>query len=290
MFKTKIFLILLTFSSFVWATGITFTFANSTVTTDGTAKYFEFDVMAQASETGTKIGDNQVYIDYNTAGFGSSIADNNKITVEKGTLLQNDGPPYYNIINTADNTPSRVAIAVEFIYGDYPEYGNDVPTDPTQLLHIKIEIADTTQTSGLTFYQPLMDGQEYYSDNTTKYNPVVADDTLDVSLKLKPSAIENLNNGIPQAFNLYNNYPNPFNPTTTLKFDLPHNVQNVQLVVYDILGQQVAVLYSGNLMAGRYSYIWNGKNQFGSPMPSGVYFATFRAGKYSKTIKMMLVK
>jgi hypothetical protein len=290
MFKTKVFLLILALSGFVWATGITFTFANSTVTTDGTAKYFEFDVMAQASETGTKIGDNQVYFDYNTAGFGSSIATNEKITVEKGTLLQNDGPPYYNIINVADNTPSRVSIGVEYVYGDYPDYGNDVPTDPTQLLHVKIEIADTTQMSGLAFYQPLMAGQEYESDNTTKYDPVVASDTLDTELKLKPSAIENLQAGIPAKFNLYNNFPNPFNPTTTLKFDLPHNVANVQLVVYDILGQQVAVLYSGNLMAGRYSYQWNGKNQFGSPVPSGIYFASFKAGSYSKTIKMMLVK
>jgi flagellar hook assembly protein FlgD len=60
--------------------------------------------------------------------------------------------------------------------------------------------------------------------------------------------------------------------------------------VYDILGQKVAVLYSGALMAGRYSYQWNGKSQFGNPVPSGVYFATFRAGKYSRTIRMMLIK
>ncbi len=290
MFKTKVFLLLLVLSTLAWATGITFTFANNTVTTDGTAKYFEFDIMAQASATGTKIGDNQVYFDYNTAGFGSSIANNDKITVEKGTLLLNDGPPYYNIINIADNTPSRVSIGVEYVYGDYPEYGNDVPTEPTQLLHVKIVIADSNQTSGLTFYQPLMEGQEYESDNTTKYDPVVASDTLDTSLKLGTAAIELTDAGIPQQFRLYDNFPNPFNPTTTLRFDLPHSVRNVQLVVYDILGQKVAVLYSGNLMAGRYSYQWNARNQFGSPVPSGIYFASFKAGTYSKTVKMMLVK
>jgi len=290
MFKAKILLLVMAFATYTWAAGITFTFANNTVTTDGTTKYFEFDVMAQASETGTRIGDNQVYINYNTLGFGSSIAANDKVEVTKGTLLQNDGPPYYNIINVTDNTPSRLAIGVEYVYGDYPEYGNEVPTEATQLLHIKIEIADTTQTSGLTFEQSLMDGQEYYSDNTTKYDPVVADDTLDTALKLNAAAIEVWDAGIPQQFRLYDNFPNPFNPSTTLRFDLPQSVKNVQLVVYDILGQKVAVLYSGALMAGRYSYQWNGKSQFGNPVPSGVYFATFRAGKYSRTIRMMLIK
>ncbi len=273
-----------------WAAGITFTFANSTVTTDGTAKYFEFDVMAQATETGTRIGDNQVYINYNTLGFGSSVAANEKVEVTKGTLLQNDGPPYYNIINVTDNTPSRFAVGVEYVYGDYPEYGNEVPTDPTQLLHIKIEIADTTQKSGLSFEEALMVGQEYYSDNTTKYDPVVADDTLDTELKLSAADIEVWDAGIPGQFKLYDNYPNPFNPSTTLRFDLPKSVRNVQLVVYNILGQKVAVLYSGALMAGRYSYQWNGKSQFGLPVPSGVYFATFKAGNYSRTIRMMLIK
>ncbi len=290
MFKVKAFVLLMLFAGFTWAAGITFTFANHTVTFDGTTKYFEFDVMAQASAVGTKIGDNQVYINYNTAGFGSSIVANNKVTVEKGTLLQNDGPPYYNIDNVADNTSSRFAVTVGYVYGNNPEYGNDLPAEPTQLLHIKIAIADTSQTSGLTFYQPLMVGQEYESDNTTKYDPVVADDTLDTSLKLNAAAVEQLNSGIPERFYLYNNYPNPFNPTTTLRFDLPRNASNVRLVVYDILGREVVTLFAGDLTAGRYSYQWNGKNRFGSPVPSGIYFAGFKAGHYSRTIKMMLVK
>jgi len=71
---------------------------------------------------------------------------------------------------------------------------------------------------------------------------------------------------------------------------LPQSVKNVQLVVYDILGQKVAVLYSGALMAGRYSYQWNGKNQFGTTVCSGIYFAVFKTKNYSRTVRMLLIK
>ncbi len=290
MFKSKLIILMLFLANFIWATSITFTFGNITITRESGLMYFEYDVLAQADSAGTKIGDNQVYINYNTLGFGTNVAANNKVVVEKGTLLQNSGPPYYNIVNVTDNTDSRFAVTVEFIYGDYPEYGNDLPTTPTQLLHIKMEIADSNQTSGLSFEQSLMEGQQYQSDNSTKYAPVIATDTDDSPLDDTPSAIDKNNRSIPEKFFLYNNYPNPFNPSTTLKFDLPQNVQTVKLVIYDILGRQVAVLYSGRLNAGRYTYTWDGKNQFGQNMPSGIYFARFKTDSYSRTIKMMLVK
>jgi len=290
MFKSKLILLALFLTNLAWATGITFTFSNFVITRDADKMYYEYDVMAQADAAGTKIGDNQVYINYNTLGFGINVAANGKVTVEKGTLLENSGPPYYNIVNVTDNTDSRFSVGVEFIYGDYPEYGNDLPTEPTQLLHIKMEIADSNQTAGLSFEQPLMVGQQYQSDNTTKYDPVIASDTNDGQLDDTPSAIEQNGQVVPDKFYLYNNYPNPFNPATTLKFDLPQNVQNVKLVIYDVLGRQVAILYSGSLTAGRYSYTWDGRNQAGNLMPSGVYFASFKADQYSKTIKMMLVK
>jgi len=79
-------------SSVFAQTGITFSFANVTIT--GTSpKFFEFDVMAQAGAGGTSIGDNLVYINYNTLGFGSNIADNAKITVTKGTLVAGELVP-----------------------------------------------------------------------------------------------------------------------------------------------------------------------------------------------------
>ncbi len=287
MFKLKLIGIWLALSQILWATGLTFTFSNGVITGSG-PKYYEFDVMLQADSAGTRLGDNQVYINYNTLGFGSLVAQNGKVTVEKGTLLLGDfGPPapYYTIVNVTDNTSSRFAVTVEYNYPDSPEYGNEVPQTPTQLMHIKIEIADSNQTANLSFEQSLMEGQQFYSNNSTKYSPIIATDTDNSPLDDTPSAIDDMNQAIPAHFKLYSNFPNPFNPETSLKFDLPRFTKNVKLEIYDILGQKVATLVNRDLQAGRYTFKWSAEN-----MPSGVYFAIFKAGEYTKAIKMMLVK
>ena len=277
----------------IWATALTFTFANGTVTNNGTKKY-EFDVMAAADNDTTRLGDALVYINYNTLGFGESIYANGKISVEKGTLLQGElvaGLPLYEISNIADNTASRVAIGIGYKYPDSPTYGNIVPTSPTQLIHVAIEIADTTQTSGLSFEQSLMVGQQYFSDNSTKFSPITAEDTDDSPLKYSPSALEeDVIANIPGTFKLEPNFPNPFNPSTTLRINVPARSNNVKLIVYDVLGRQVAALFSGTLNRGSYKYVWNGHDQSGRALPSGVYFAVLKAPQFSQTIKMMLVK
>ncbi len=288
----KRYLILLMLGAFssLWAAGITFTFSN--VLISGTSpSYYEFDVMAQADVTGTRIGDNQVYINYNTLGFGSSIVSAGKVTVEKGTLLQGGSAPafYYNIVNVTDNTESRFAITAEYVYPDYPESGNELPTTPTQLVHVRIEIADNSQSSGLSFQQSLMDGQQYESDNSTKYNPVVASDTENSSLN--PSAIKRADNlNIPTRFEMKTNFPNPFNPTTTLRFDVPKSTRNLELSVYDVLGKEVATLFKGAVQPGSYSYKWNGTNAGGEAMPTGVYFAILKAPGFHAAKKMMLIR
>ncbi len=287
----KIILAFLILASCTWAAQITFTFANDT-TTGTSPRYFEFDVMAQADVAGTRIGDTQVYINYNTLGFGSSIVAAGKVTVEKGTLLQGGSAPafYYNIVNVTDNTDSRFAITNEYVYPDYPDSGNELPTTPTQLVHVKIEIADGSQNAGLSFEQPLMAGQEYQSDNSTIYNPVVASDTYDGQLD-PPNAIEaSAGNEIPSRFDLKPNFPNPFNPITTIHFDVPEHTNSLELAVYDVLGKKVAVLYQGSSQPGKFSFQWDGKNSFGNNMPSGIYFAVLKATGFHKTIKMMLVK
>ena len=85
-------------------------------------------------------------------------------------------------------------------------------------------------------------------------------------------------------FVLHQNYPNPFNSLTTFSFELPEN-SDTKLIVYNSLGQEVAVLVNGMRSAGIY------KEQFdGSRLAGGVYYATFQTGLYSRTIKMLLTK
>jgi len=171
-------------SSVFAQTGITFSFANVTIT--GTSpKFFEFDVMAQAGAGGTSIGDNLVYINYNTLGFGSNIADNAKITVTKGTLVAGElvpGFPFYDLISVQDNSSSRVAVTYEL---QFAGNGNALPTSATDLFHVSIEILSESENAGLSFDQGLMTGQQFEDDNSTQYSPVTASDTDDSSLPVE---------------------------------------------------------------------------------------------------------
>lgn len=90
---------------------------------------------------------------------------------------------------------------------------------------------------------------------------------------------------IPDNFLLEQNFPNPFNPATTISFSIPENVSNVRLVIYNTLGQVVAELLNSELEAGSYSYYWNAEN-----VSSGIYLYELRTEKFSATKKMLLIK
>jgi hypothetical protein len=96
--------------------------------------------------------------------------------------------------------------------------------------------------------------------------------------------------GLPKEFALYQSYPNPFNPSTTIRYDLPKNAF-VQVIVYDVLGRKVATLVDGMQQASRQSVVWNPGN-----MSSGVYFCRITArsvdgsGNFSAVKKLMFMK
>lgn len=91
-------------------------------------------------------------------------------------------------------------------------------------------------------------------------------------------------NEIPKSFALFNNYPNPFNPVTRIKFDIPRDVK-AKLVIYDILGREVYRMIDGELKAGSYSLNFDASN-----LPSGVYFYKLTADQFTDTKKMLLLK
>jgi hypothetical protein len=91
----------------------------------------------------------------------------------------------------------------------------------------------------------------------------------------------------PEEFKLYQNYPNPFNPSTIIMFDLPLN-QNINLFIYNILGERIKSLFSGNLEAGRYEFGWNGTNDSGINLPSGVYIYSMEGTDIKFSKKMIL--
>ncbi|GEM_PF-6996805 len=91
------------------------------------------------------------------------------------------------------------------------------------------------------------------------------------------------------GYHLAQNYPNPFNPTTTIEYSIP-KYSDVNISVYDVLGQKVVTLVSKKQKTGNYSVTWDGKDSYNNSVPSGVYFYQLRAGNLSEVRKMLLLK
>lgn len=94
---------------------------------------------------------------------------------------------------------------------------------------------------------------------------------------------------VPTKFELYQNYPNPFNSTTTIEYDLKQNT-NVEIKIFDILGKQVITLVNNIESPGRKSITWNGTDQNGNPVSTGVYFYNLVIDEATFTKKMLLIK
>jgi immune inhibitor A len=108
------------------------------------------------------------------------------------------------------------------------------------------------------------------------------------------SVNENVNKSIPKTFSLLQNYPNPFNPSTTIKYAIPQN-GNVQIIIYNALGEAVKVIDEGYKLSGGYQTLWNSDNQSGKKVGSGVYFyklnfSSNNGALHSETKKMILIK
>jgi len=93
----------------------------------------------------------------------------------------------------------------------------------------------------------------------------------------------------PAAFALLANTPNPFNPSTLIKYELPQQVE-VKLVIFDLVGRQVRTLVDQRQQAGRYAVTWDGRNEQGQSVASGVYLYQLRAGNFVQVRRMALVR
>ncbi|MCH7731532.1 MAG: T9SS type A sorting domain-containing protein [Candidatus Marinimicrobia bacterium] len=95
---------------------------------------------------------------------------------------------------------------------------------------------------------------------------------------------------LPERFALSQNYPNPFNPSTTIQIDIP-TAGLVTMAVYNLLGQEILRLVDRELQPGKYQFIWNGLDEGGNSVPSGIYLYRVRinGNEFAKTRKMILL-
>ena len=184
------------------------------------------------------------------------INSNPKITSEDTiTIRKKENLQYYasaidpennDLFYTFSRYPSWLSVTDSSIYGNVPATATDT-----------------------TFSLKVSDGE-------------LSDSMMVYILISEPSFIGDSNK--PARFRLSNNYPNPFNPSTNIKLNVPINAK-IELLIYDISGRKIVTLYNGYLDVGSHDFCWHAGN-----VPSGIYFIQCKSIKYNKVIKCTLLK
>jgi len=199
----------------------------------------------------------------------------------------------YSLDNIAPSVPTSLAVALNTGSGnqltwdpcpdaDFQYFNiyrssdpNFVPS-PSELVHSTVETSWT---------DPDYDGWSVYYKVTALDH---ADNESDPAEAGTITAVSE--DAIPQSYRLYPNTPNPFNPTTSIRYDVPASGGVVTLHIYDVSGRLVRTLLDGPQTAGQKTVSWNGRDNRGRGVASGVYFYRLRAPGYQRTLKMVLVQ
>ena len=181
-------------------------------------------------------------------------------------------------------------------------YTNTWSLNPPTFYQLCYHVVYTSESGDIENGGGVQRGRRYYQYiQPTSINPVVwptayelnelawMNDSLTVEDPPQLVLGVDDDNTVPVNFSVSQNYPNPFNPSTHIKYSIPHH-SFVQIRVYDITGSLVKTLFNAEQNAGKYEVVWNGVDGAGNKVATGIYFMQFRAGDYSNTIKMMLLK
>ncbi len=183
-------------------------------------------------------------------------------------------------VDPDENHPIEYTLIVKSIEGELILQTQVSDTNYTVTLNSLVQLGDT-----LLWYVIATDGEDIRQSWDTfhfKYSPLVGireDDIIS-----------------PEGFDLHNNYPNPFNTTTILRFDVSIS-SKVDITIYNSLGQKIKNVLSQNLSSGSYEALWNGLADNGNEVSSGMYFVLMKAYTirplnevFTKSMKMVLIK
>ncbi len=184
--------------------------------------------------------------------------------------------PNDNVIDPANHYDGNYApelegmLSVNVSLGDKLEVLSNLPDLDAELDFVFMNDGD---------YGSAVQGHGSFTNNTLHYAAI--------DINFNPVSINE--ETIPHTDVQLSNYPNPFNPTTTISFSI-HEESNIELSIYNIKGQKITSLLNAQISAGEHSIIWNGKDANNKQVSSGIYFYKMKTGDFQETKKMMLLK
>ena len=153
-----------------------------------------------------------------------------------------------------------------------------------------VETVETEETVETVETVETADLQNMFDSFGTETEETEETEEAEETEEVVETAVETFDQAsVPQAFSLAQNAPNPFNSETVIRFALPQPSQ-VELTIYNLLGQPVAILVQGPSAAGTFSVRWDGRDQAGRAVTSGVYLYQLRAGEYTQVRKLLLLQ
>jgi len=218
--------------------------------------------------TGSVNSQEEYFIDINNPGNESW-----HVQLQQGDLSLINGREYIFEYDAYSSTTRPIEVKIERASSPWENYSNlgltAISQEKKHVTHNFVMNNASDFSARIVFNVGNYEG-DLYIDNVSLHEKVVA------SL---PTV-----NGSPNSYNLFNNYPNPFNPSTTITYQIPKN-SFVKLIVYNTLGQEVAKLVSEQQSHGKYSVQFDASN-----LPSGIYIYKLQAGDFIESKKMVMTK
>lgn len=239
---------------------------------------------------------------------GDSLIDNRiyywqvEAIDKSGAVTLASGSPVSFCTNIANDSPRPVILILpknnDFVYTEYPrfEWSEAIDPDPYDDVNYRLNYWPVgavvryvyhTDTTFCDSRKIRLDRDYYWFVEAEDREGLVAvSDTF--ILKTSSTGIaENVQ--IPREFALYQNSPNPFNPTTSIRFDIPEQT-HVKITIFDLTGRSVRTLLNGEKSAGVYRLIWDGRQDNGNPAAAGVYVYSLQTDRQIFNKKMLLLK
>jgi hypothetical protein len=195
------------------------------------------------------------------------------------------------LIHTYKESPNNLSVSASANTSINIQWKNNTTENDSIVIERKenpngafVSFATVGPTTSMFIDTTTSEGTAYYYRLSLNIKDSIIAQSYPIMMTAQASVTSVTKENAPLHFQLSNNYPNPFNPSTTISFQLPQRLY-VILKVYDVIGREVTTIYSGELKAGSYTRQWNA-----AAFSSGVYFYRLQAGTYSQTKRLILVK